>query len=197
MKIALKTTAFQVTYLTLIHELNIICQLCNEACSEYTWTVHCLVRRSTWEMYVMAGLPNLWELMPDDLKWSWCKNNRNKVYKKYNAVKSSWNHPSHWTMEKFSSMKSALAPKRLGTTVYGINIIFFFYFPRELNIFSKVATTLWAPEVNIGCNYEIHEQAKSTAPTKLGMHGQQPQPRRPTSRCQVLPYHPKSAQGLL
>ena len=87
--------------------------------------IHCLVRRSTWEMHVMAGLSNLWELMPDDLKWSWCKNNRNKVYNKYNAVKLSWNHPSHWTMETFSSMKSALAPERLGTTVYGINTIFF------------------------------------------------------------------------
>lgn len=39
-KIALKAkvhiTIFQVTYLVHIHELNIICQLCKDACSEYT-----------------------------------------------------------------------------------------------------------------------------------------------------------------
>lgn len=42
-KIALKAkvhiTVLQVTYLILTHELNTICQLCNDECSEYIWTV--------------------------------------------------------------------------------------------------------------------------------------------------------------
>ena len=34
-----------------------------------------------------AGVPSL-----QDLRWNWCKSNRNKVYNKCNVFKSSWNH---------------------------------------------------------------------------------------------------------
>ena len=37
--------------------------------------------------------PNLQDLMPDDLKWSWCNSNRNNVHNKYNALESFQNHP--------------------------------------------------------------------------------------------------------
>ena len=40
-----------------------------------------------------SGVPNLWDLRPDYLKWSWCNNNRNKVYNKCNALGSSQSHP--------------------------------------------------------------------------------------------------------
>ena len=40
-----------------------------------------------------AGVPNLQDLMPDDLRWSWSNNIRNKVHNKCNAPESSWNHP--------------------------------------------------------------------------------------------------------
>ena len=33
------------------------------------------------------------DLMPDDLRWSWCNNKRNKLHNKYYAFESSWNHP--------------------------------------------------------------------------------------------------------
>ena len=33
-----------------------------------------------------AGVPNLWDLMPDDLRWSWCQNYRNIVHNKCNAL---------------------------------------------------------------------------------------------------------------
>ena len=36
-----------------------------------------------------TGVPNLWGLMPDDLKWSWYNNNRNKAHNKCNALESS------------------------------------------------------------------------------------------------------------
>ena len=39
-----------------------------------------------------AGVPNHPDLTPDDLGWSWCNNNRNKVHDKCNALESSWNH---------------------------------------------------------------------------------------------------------
>ena len=38
-------------------------------------------------------IPNLWELMPDELKWSWCNNDRNRVHNACNSVESSRNHP--------------------------------------------------------------------------------------------------------
>ena len=50
-------------------------------------------------LFITAGVPNLWDLMPDGLRWSWCSNNRNKMHNKWNALESSWNHllyPSLW-----------------------------------------------------------------------------------------------------
>ena len=41
-----------------------------------------------------TGIPNLWDLMPDDLRWSWWNKNRNKVLNKCHALESSWNHPT-------------------------------------------------------------------------------------------------------
>ena len=40
-----------------------------------------------------AGIPNLWDLMPDDLRWNWRHTNRNKVHDKGNALESSRNLP--------------------------------------------------------------------------------------------------------
>ena len=38
------------------------------------------------------GFPRLWELMPDDPRWSWCNSNRDKVHDKCSVLQSSWNH---------------------------------------------------------------------------------------------------------
>ena len=57
-----------------------------------------------------AGAPNLWDLMPDDLRW----NNRNKVHNKCNAFEPSQNHPSPQSVEKLSSMKSVPGAKKIG-----------------------------------------------------------------------------------
>ena len=35
-----------------------------------------------------GGVPNLWDLMPDDLRWSSGHNNGNKVHDKCNALAS-------------------------------------------------------------------------------------------------------------
>lgn len=40
-----------------------------------------------------TGVPDLRDLMPDDLRWGCCANNREKVHKKCDAFKSSQNHP--------------------------------------------------------------------------------------------------------
>ena len=66
-----------------------------------------------------AGVPNLWDLMPDDLRWSWPNNNRNKMHKKCNALESSQNHPPPWPMEKLSSTKLVPGAKSLQTAALG------------------------------------------------------------------------------
>ena len=41
-------------------------------------------------MCYKSGVSILWELMPDDLRWSWYNNNGNKVHSKCTEFKSSW-----------------------------------------------------------------------------------------------------------
>ena len=44
----------------------------------------------------IAWVPSLWDLIPDDLRWSFTfihNNNRNKVHNKCNALESFWNLP--------------------------------------------------------------------------------------------------------
>ena len=45
-----------------------------------------------------ASVPNLQDLMPDDLRWSWYNNN--KVHSICNLLESFWNHPVHPIWEK-------------------------------------------------------------------------------------------------
>ena len=61
-----------------------------------------------------SGVFSIWDLMPDDLRWSLCNNNRNKVPNIYNMLESSHNHPPPpWFMEKLSSMKSVPCAKKI------------------------------------------------------------------------------------
>ena len=39
-----------------------------------------------------AGVPKFPYLMPDDQRWSWWNNNRNKVHNKCNVLESLWSH---------------------------------------------------------------------------------------------------------
>ena len=56
--------------------------------------------------------------MPDDLRWNWCNNNRNKVHNKCNALEFPWNHPLPPVPNPWKNdlpWNWSLAPKRLGT----------------------------------------------------------------------------------
>ena len=44
-------------------------------------------------IYFQSGVPSLWNLMPDNLTWSWGINNGNKVHNKCTVLKSPPNHP--------------------------------------------------------------------------------------------------------
>ena len=66
-------------------------------------------------------------LMPDDLRWSWCNNNRNKVQNKYNALASLQSStpchpPSHPPVcgKIVSFMKSIPGAKKVGNSCYRI-----------------------------------------------------------------------------
>jgi len=64
-----------------------------------------------------AGIPNLWDLILDVLRWSWYKN-RNRVHNKCNLLDSFWNHPTlpHPCWWKNCLPRNQyLVPKRLGT----------------------------------------------------------------------------------
>ena len=66
--------------------------------------------------WVKAEVPNLWDLMSDDLSRSWCNNNKNKVHNKCNVLESPWNHallPGPW--KNCLPWNQSLVPKKLGT----------------------------------------------------------------------------------
>lgn len=61
-----------------------------------------------------AGVPNPGDLMPVNLRWSWCNDSRTQVHDKYNALESSWNHLLPQSMEKLSSTKPVPGSKKIG-----------------------------------------------------------------------------------
>ena len=66
--------------------------------------------------FCVAGFLNLQDLMPTDLRWSWCNNNRNTVHNKCNMLESSQNHfPPPVTAKNCLPQNHSLVPKRLRT----------------------------------------------------------------------------------
>lgn len=61
-----------------------------------------------------TGVPNIWDLMSDNLRWSWCNNN-NKVCNECNALEPFQNHPPPHPWKNCLPRNWSLVPKRLGT----------------------------------------------------------------------------------
>ena len=59
------------------------------------------------------GVPNLKDLMPDYLRWSWCNNKRNKVHDKHNELESFQNPPTPY-VEKLSFPKPVPGDEKIG-----------------------------------------------------------------------------------
>ena len=75
----------------------------------HTW-INILCRNSLCK----PGVPNLQDLTAEDLRWSWCNNNRNKVHNECNSLESSRNHPpGQW--KNCLTRNWSLLPKRLWT----------------------------------------------------------------------------------
>ena len=92
-------------------------------------------------LYLKTGAPNLQELMPVDLRSSWCNNNRYKAHNKCNTLESSQNHPLlPGSAEKLPSMKPVSGAKKIGTAarwlwlidlqwpIRALSRVFFFFF---------------------------------------------------------------------
>ena len=60
----------------------------------------------------LSGVSNFRDLMPDDLKWSWCNSARNTVHNKCNVLESFSNQPSD--PGKLSSIKLVTGAKNAG-----------------------------------------------------------------------------------
>ena len=78
-----------------------------------------LVVKLAWGVQLSRALfPNLWNLMPDDLRWDRCNNNRNKVYNKYNALEIILKTslcPSPWNLHETGPWcQKSLGPLILG-----------------------------------------------------------------------------------
>ena len=57
--------------------------------------------------------------MPDDLRWSWYNNNRNKVHNKFNMLESSWNHfPTTGPLKNCLLRNRPLVQKGRGPLLY-------------------------------------------------------------------------------
>ena len=86
------------------------------------WAARSQISQTRLSHYQFLFYPNLWDLMLNDLRWSWCNNSRNKVPNKCNALESSWNHPplppGLWKKNCLSQNWS-LVPRRLGSAALG------------------------------------------------------------------------------
>ena len=101
------------------------------------------------EKNMLARVPSLWYLMPDNLRWRWCNNDRNKVHNKYNTLESSWNHlpsPSLW--KNCISRNWSLVPKRLGTSVLRISNQQLNSLRRDTDHYSQ----LWSEQEGLACD---------------------------------------------
>ena len=74
--------------------------------------------KSRWSFeWPRAGVPNLWDLRPGEVRWSWFNNNRNKVHNKWDALESfkTIPRPCPRLWKNCLPRNWSLGPKRLGT----------------------------------------------------------------------------------
>ena len=60
---------------------------------------------------------NLWNLTHDDLRWSWCNNNINKVHSECDVILPKTT-PLPWCGEKLCSPKLLPSAKKIGDRCY-------------------------------------------------------------------------------
>ena len=90
-------------------------------------------KRAQSSLMSRSGMPNLWDLMPVDLRWSWCKN-RNKMYREHNVLKSSWNHSPSPTLCKNCLLpwNWSLMPRKSGNGWFRLSASGLLFFSRSV-----------------------------------------------------------------
>ena len=81
------------------------------------WVMRDMKKKAVTSDY-FAGVLNLQDLISDDLRYTWCNNNRNKMHNKCNVLESSPNQPptticgqivfhetSHWCQKCWGSLE--------------------------------------------------------------------------------------------
>ena len=92
-----------------------------ELATEKNSVIKCLCKVKNFFTFSKSGVPNLQDLMPDDLRRSWCHNNRNKVHQKCNILVLSANQPTPPTRGKKCPPRNwSLVPKRQGTAALNL-----------------------------------------------------------------------------
>ena len=71
-----------------------------------------MVMMFRWIFCHLSGVPNLRDLMPDDLRWSWSGDNRDKV--NVMCLNQPETTPCLWSVEKLSSTKLVPGAKKVG-----------------------------------------------------------------------------------
>lgn len=87
--------------------------------------ISCVVLPTSSQQWSWTGVPNLWDLRPNDLKESWYNNNRNKICNTCNVLQSS-HKPSPLSESTEKNVFQEiwyLVPKGLGTTGLGTDCL--------------------------------------------------------------------------
>ena len=115
---------------------------------------------------LIPGVPKLWDLMPNDLRWSWCNSNRSKVHNKCNVLESSPNHPPpQGPWKNCLPWNQSPVPKDWGPLAYTTEI----YFITDLETWKakvKVPQGWCLPRApRLGCRqlpFAVNTQGKQT-----------------------------------
>ena len=98
----------------------------------------------------ISRVPSPQGLMSDDLRWSWCNSNRNKVHHKWNVLESSQTNSQ--SVEKLSSTKLVPGAKKVGDRCS-------VFFPKPSHYWFRLQSV-----------YEIHLLLSSSLPPACSGH---------------------------
>ena len=73
-------------------QTRIVQKFCSEKCPSLCTHTQRLFYFHPFPAPCKSGIPSLWDLIPDDLRWSWCNSNRNKVHNKCASSVQSLSH---------------------------------------------------------------------------------------------------------
>ena len=89
-------------------------------------------------VYLRTGVPNLWDLMPNDLRWNWCNSPRNECTRNVmllNHPKTRPWRPRHDGLQL--SLLESQTPPGMSTLTNWRFFFFFLFFPKPSELISN------------------------------------------------------------